>query len=215
MARRGGALLCLALVLTIGRTGGAEQVAVPVAIQAELLAKVASYDRRLVERAQGHVHVLVLTRIGNDDSARAATQLVTALHPLADIGAMPHVPSVAAVADYVPRGMVLGFDLTSGKPTTTDSTRASRGRGWTAASTTAPTSPARWRETAATPGRATEREARRSARPHVGAARFAGNQRTSGLAVTGRCRCRPGGATAWGTPRGPRPGRPVRGCRCS
>lgn len=148
--------------MTIGRTGGAEQVAVPVAIQAELLAKVASYDRRLVERAEGHVHVLVLTRIGNDDSARAATQLITALRPLTDIGTMPHdeaivgytsaealaqlcrarrvsivyvtpglgediealrvaltsvdVLSVGAVADYVPRGMVLGFDLTSGKP---------------------------------------------------------------------------------------------------
>lgn len=134
----------------------------PVSLQAELLAKVAGYDRRLPARAGDVVHVLIVTRPGDADSARIAAQMELALKGRSDIGGLPHdeataayagastlgqtvrmrrisivyltpglrdeigaiaralegvsVLSVASAAEYVPKGVVLGFDLVSGKP---------------------------------------------------------------------------------------------------
>jgi hypothetical protein len=136
--------------------------AVPYALQAQLMAKVASYDRRFRERNGGKVLALLITKRGNAESAQVAQQLKAALGELPTIGDLPHheevvsydgveslarivrerragivyfcpgfdgeigalrralasarTLTVAAIPDYVASGVVLGFDLVSGKP---------------------------------------------------------------------------------------------------
>jgi hypothetical protein len=156
------AFATMLLALAIARPSGAEDVAVPIGLQAELLAKVAAYDKNFTERAGDRAQVLILVRPGNADSERVAAHMQTALGGITHVGGLPHdetlvtwtngaalaqqckakraailyitpgfagdvgdiraaldgvaVLSVAAVADYVPKGIVLGFDLVSGKP---------------------------------------------------------------------------------------------------
>ncbi len=140
----------------------AEDVAVPERLQAELVAKMAGYDRGFAHRAGDRVHVVIVDKPDDPDSARAATHLESAFHALPDVGGLPHdeaivawqgaaalpelvrtrhaaivyftpgfspdigeiraaldgvdVLSVTAVPEYVSRGIVLGFDVVSGKP---------------------------------------------------------------------------------------------------
>jgi hypothetical protein len=160
------ALLVMSLVVATATRGrialASEEVAVPLGLQAELLSKVAAYDRNLPDRATDKVRVLLVSKPGNADSVRAMTQLREALGTITTIAGLPHeesvlpfsnaptlaeyckshriaivyfgpgfrddVPairaalsgldilSVSAVAEYVPLGIVLGFDLVSGKP---------------------------------------------------------------------------------------------------
>jgi hypothetical protein len=156
-----GLLLLLAIVL-FARHAGAEDVPVPVGLQAELLSKVAGYDRNFAARAGERAHVLLVQRPGDADSARVVAQMQSALGQVSTIGGLPHdetivsyagaaalvsavkgqhaavvfftpgfadqldalrgalagvdVLTAAAVPDYVPRGVVLGFDLVGGKP---------------------------------------------------------------------------------------------------
>lgn len=136
--------------------------AVPYPLQAQLMAKVASYDRRFRQRNGARVVALLVTRRGNAESAQVAQQLKAALAELPTIGDLPHqeevvsydgvdalarlvrerkagivyfcpgfdgeIPAlrkalasaraltVASIPDYVASGVVLGFDLVSGKP---------------------------------------------------------------------------------------------------
>jgi len=160
--RRALALLILLACVVVARATDAEEVAVPVGLQAELIAKVAAYDKSFAARAGDRVHVILLTRPGDAESVRTAAHMETALRDVKDIGGLPHdevtfgypgpkalveqvrarhaaiiyvtpglgteiegmrdalsgvsVLSVGAVADYVPKGVVLGFDVVSGKP---------------------------------------------------------------------------------------------------
>jgi hypothetical protein len=137
-------------------------VLVPVSLQAELLSKVAAYDKALAGRAGGRVRVVVLSRLYSAESAGGAARLSNAIAQLTDIAGMPHevsvlpfttggelatkcrtsrvsvvyvtpgfsdeigsiakalsgvdVLTVSALASDVPKGVVLGFDLVSGKP---------------------------------------------------------------------------------------------------
>jgi hypothetical protein len=156
----------LAAVVTaasaLARVSDAETVAVPLELQAELLAKVASYDRNMPARAGDRVRVLILTKPDDAESARVGARFQRALQSVPLVGGLPHeerivaytkpaeiaeqcvnlhiavvflgpglasdvvairdalsgldVLSVSAVADYVERGIVLGFDVVSGKP---------------------------------------------------------------------------------------------------
>lgn len=160
--KRWVALASLLLAITVPSGVSAEEVVVPVGLQAELLTKVAAYDKNLIARAGDKVHVLILTRAADADSSRAAAQMQTSLASIASIAGLPHdevvttftggaqlaalirdrhiailyvapglgpdveairaaldgadVLSASAVPEYVPRGIVLGFDLVSGKP---------------------------------------------------------------------------------------------------
>jgi len=151
---------CVAALLA--RDARAEDFPVPVSLQAELLAKVVTYDKNFAGRANGRVKIIVLAKADVADSERFAAQMRAALGQLGPIGGLPHeesvvqwsggpalaalvrssstsivyvspafleeietirtsldgvdVLSVSAVPAYVPRGIVLGFDLASGKP---------------------------------------------------------------------------------------------------
>lgn len=72
----------------------AEQVAVPVPLQAALLAKVAAYDKGLPGRVVGQVRVLVLTKGGDPYSERVASQMQSELGQIDRIAGLPHVESV-------------------------------------------------------------------------------------------------------------------------
>jgi hypothetical protein len=80
----------LATVLCWAREGEAESDSVPIGLQVQLLAKVASYDRNLPERSGGRVRLAVVTRDGNADSERASAQLLTTLRQAPTIGGFPH-----------------------------------------------------------------------------------------------------------------------------
>jgi hypothetical protein len=156
------ALLCLAIVLALPLVGRAEEVAVPVALQAQLLAKVASYDRHFGARSGERAKVLLVVMPGNSESSRKASEMQRELGSIAQIAGLSHdetvsqysgaaslkatcenehiaivyigpgfgaeidairdalggvdVLTASAVADHVQRGIVLGFDLVSGKP---------------------------------------------------------------------------------------------------
>jgi hypothetical protein len=152
----------VAALLTLVRPSGADQVVVPLELQAELLAKVASYDRNMSARAGERLQVLLVTKPGDAESIRVVARMASALRALASIGGLPHdeqsinfstaadlarhcraqhiailflgpghvddlpairdalgdvdVLSVSPVPEYVERGIVLGFDVVSGKP---------------------------------------------------------------------------------------------------
>lgn len=157
------ALATLAVGLAIPRVDHAEEAQVPPSIQAELLVKVAAYDRNFVARAGARALVIIAIKPSDDDSARLGAAMQKSLAGLATIAGLPHeevalvagdagsiaaaakarraaivyvssgysdedavaiarafdgvdVLTVASVARYVPKGVVLGFDLVSGKP---------------------------------------------------------------------------------------------------
>ena len=165
MARAWSRALALGLVaawLAVVRPSGADQVVVPLELQAELLAKVASYDRNMAARAGDRLQVLLVSRPSDAESVRVVTRMQNALRSLPQIGGLPHdeqtiqfttaaelarhcraqhiailflgpghggdvpairdalagvdVLSVSPVPEYVEHGIVLGFDVVSGKP---------------------------------------------------------------------------------------------------
>jgi hypothetical protein len=155
-------LALAALVVLSARSSFADDVALPVAKQMELLAKVVDYDGSFRERAGGRARVVILEKAGDGDSVRTAIQVQAALSHIEAVGGLAHddvvetyagaealadecrskhvaivivgpgfrddvesmratldgvdVLTVSAVADYVPKGIVLGFDLVEGRP---------------------------------------------------------------------------------------------------
>jgi hypothetical protein len=149
--------------LLVIRRGNAEEVAVPIELQVDLLVKVAAYDKHMPARAGDRVRVLTLTKDGDPESTRMALRVAKALATKDAIAALPHEESTARFTDgpalaariaashlsvvyfmpgfsddeiagaaaalsgvdvltvasfprYVPGGVVLGFDVVSGKP---------------------------------------------------------------------------------------------------
>ncbi len=91
MSRR----LCIALVvvlagLALARVTDAEELAVPAKLQAELLGKVAGYDKNLASRAGDKVHVLVVVKPGDESSVSTGAHIERELRALPDIGGLPH-----------------------------------------------------------------------------------------------------------------------------
>ncbi|MBL8608451.1 MAG: DUF4154 domain-containing protein [Myxococcales bacterium] len=89
--RSSAGALAVAVTLLTDPTARAEDAAVPPTMQAQLLAKVAGYDRNLPARAQGTVRVLVVVKRDDAPSARAAAQVTATLKELPTIAALPHV----------------------------------------------------------------------------------------------------------------------------
>jgi hypothetical protein len=153
-------LFCLAFLLA--RHAHAESMSVPPSTQAELLAKLAGFDRNFRARAGGKAVILLVAMPGSSDSMRGALEMKGALASLPKVGDLPHeeqvityssaqalvdtvrsrraaivyfgpgfekqipalrdafssvnVLTVGGVPGYVPSGVVLGFDLVSGRP---------------------------------------------------------------------------------------------------
>jgi len=157
------ALAVVVLGIALAPPARAEDVAVPIGLQVDLLVKVAAYDKNLPPRAGDRVRLVILTKAGNSESARAAGQMEKALAGKETIANLPHEDTVqpfsdaaslvrackskrlaivylapgfsdeeiasiakaldgvdvltaSSVASFVPKGIVLGFDLVSGKP---------------------------------------------------------------------------------------------------
>lgn len=161
-ARAAVAMVALLAVVVAPRLGHAQGAAVPAQVQAELLSKLASYDRNFATRAGTKVRVLVVVKAKDPRSKLFAASLRGALGNVAQIGGLPHeeslvayesaallaercrgeraavvyltpgfesevsairsslrgvdVLSVSAVPEHVPDGVVIGFELVSGRP---------------------------------------------------------------------------------------------------
>jgi hypothetical protein len=74
----------------------AEEAAVPISLQVELLLKVAAYDKNLTQRGAARVGLLVLVKQGDPDSGRSAAQARLALSKVTDILGLP-LDSTSAV----------------------------------------------------------------------------------------------------------------------
>jgi hypothetical protein len=154
-------LLLALLALSFAGSGGAQTAQLPVAVQADLMVKVAGFDRNFRARAGDRV-IVILAAAEDSASTRAALEMKSALSRVPRIADLPHeeqivtsnspaviaaaardrraaivyfapgftkqipaireafssinVLTVAAVPEYVPSGVVLGFDLVSGHP---------------------------------------------------------------------------------------------------
>lgn len=63
---------------------------VPLALQAELLAKVAGYDRNMSERASGLVKIAIIQKGDDAESRGASLRLQSALAGISRVGGLPH-----------------------------------------------------------------------------------------------------------------------------
>jgi hypothetical protein len=87
------------LLLACPLIASAEDVTLPIPLQAELLVKVASYDRSLPARAGERVLVLILVRSGVGDSERAANQLRSRLSGVERIAGLPQRTELLELSD--------------------------------------------------------------------------------------------------------------------
>jgi hypothetical protein len=156
------ALGVLAALLSLSQIGRADEQVLPISLEAELFAKVLTYDKNFPARAGQLARVLLVQKQGNADSSRVAAQMQSALRTRANIGGIPHEVTIVtfggaaslaelckangatalflgpgfdddvdairtaldgydlltagSVPEYVPRGIVLGFDIVSGSP---------------------------------------------------------------------------------------------------
>jgi hypothetical protein len=137
-------------------------MSVPTSAQAELIAKLAGFDRNFSARAGAKALILLVAMPENTESMSAALEMKAALSRIPKVGDLPHeerivtfssaaaladlvrtqkaaiiyfgpgfdsqipairealssvnVLSIGAVPGYVPAGIVVGFDLVSGRP---------------------------------------------------------------------------------------------------
>jgi hypothetical protein len=149
-------------MLTLSLVGRADDQVLPIVLEADLFAKVLTYDRNFPARAGEMARVLLVMKNGNPDSVRVASQMQSALKSMSHIGGLPHeetivqfggaekladlcktskaaavffgpgfdddielittalsghdVLTAGSVPEYVPHGIVLGFDIVSGSP---------------------------------------------------------------------------------------------------
>jgi hypothetical protein len=95
MGRALARLILLATMLVAWPTF-AEEVSVPIGLQAELVAKVVSYDRNFAARAGERAHVLLVTRSGDAESVRTAAHMESALRDIKELGGLPHDEATVA-----------------------------------------------------------------------------------------------------------------------
>jgi len=89
----------LASVSGFSRWSQAEEAPVPIALQVELLLKVASYDKNLARRAAARLELAILVKNHDSDSGRSAAQARLALSKATDILGLPLNSSSVSYAD--------------------------------------------------------------------------------------------------------------------
>lgn len=80
------------------REGATQAVEVPVRLQAELLAKVAAYDRGFAARARGRALSLVVVKAGDAESERVGEQITNELRMLPELGGLPHAEEIVRLS---------------------------------------------------------------------------------------------------------------------
>jgi hypothetical protein len=88
------ALASLLIWLLYALPGGAQRVAVPAELQAELFAKVAAYDRNFGSRAGSNALVMLVVKDGDAKSSLFASSMKSALGRLERVGGLPHRENV-------------------------------------------------------------------------------------------------------------------------
>jgi len=83
-------------LLGVTRTVGAEEVSVPIGLQAQLLAKVAEYDRHFLGRAQGYAHIVLVLKQGHTESTHVVSEMQTNLARIESVAGLPHRETVWA-----------------------------------------------------------------------------------------------------------------------
>jgi hypothetical protein len=94
--RRWLALSGMCVLLGVAGTVSADEVTVPIGLQAQLLAKVAEYDRHFAERAQGLAQVLLVLKQGHSESTHVVTEMQTNLARIDSIVGVAHRETVWA-----------------------------------------------------------------------------------------------------------------------
>lgn len=94
----GAAFLCCAVAFS-SDLGFAEEAALPINIQAELLGKVAGYDRNFAERAGDRVHIGLLVKPDEGESLRSVAQMQAALSRIETIAGLPHDETTLTFSD--------------------------------------------------------------------------------------------------------------------
>jgi hypothetical protein len=79
--------LATAAVQSVARRAGASDVSVPVALQSELIGKIAAFDRAFRARSGATARLIVVHKAG--DSARVGHQVARALEDMRDIAGLP------------------------------------------------------------------------------------------------------------------------------
>lgn len=62
----------------------------PATVEAELIARLASYDKNMKARAGGRINIVIAVKQGDPGSERAAAQLVAAFGRLEHVAGLPH-----------------------------------------------------------------------------------------------------------------------------
>ena len=62
---------------------------VPARLQAQIIGKLASFDRNFAHRARGNALILIVQKPGDADSAQLAQQMAAAFNGLGDVGGVP------------------------------------------------------------------------------------------------------------------------------
>ena len=95
---RGARSVIAGLCLAVGLTASIARadVPVPARLQAQLIAKIAAFDRNFPGRAGANALVLVIFKPGDSDSSQFAQQIAGELRTLADVG------GVASTVDVIP-----------------------------------------------------------------------------------------------------------------
>lgn len=87
-------LLVLSVLLIASRAHA--EVSVPARLQAQLIAKVASFDRNFAARARGNALILIVVRPGDPESAQLAQQVAGALQDVGDVGGVAKTVEVVS-----------------------------------------------------------------------------------------------------------------------
>jgi hypothetical protein len=89
----------MCVVLGVASTVSADEVTVPIALQAQLLSKVAEYDRRFPERAQGYAHIVLVLKQGHRESTHVVSEMQTNLARIETVVGLPHRETVWAYSN--------------------------------------------------------------------------------------------------------------------
>jgi hypothetical protein len=88
-----------AWVVSLAWIAEAQEASVPASVQAELVAKLASYDKNFATRSGDRVRIMIVTMRGDADSTHMGGQLRAAFAEMDRVGGLPHEELMAEYSD--------------------------------------------------------------------------------------------------------------------